>query len=171
MNLGMSRNFGFVDLEHLTFPATLRVDYIRVYQDPDNVNIGCDPPDFPTKAYIDQYVDVYNYSAWTCELTTIYSGTLKHIRTHCLRRGSMTTTRPSRGTNLSKGAATPEIGLSCRYPRYHLLCAVVLLEREFPLDGFPAAGCSCVHCRIVFSLYNICYLLVRACGRLSVWNM
>lgn len=54
----MSRNFGFVDLEHLVFPTTMRVDWIRVYQDPDNINIGCDPPDFPTAAYIDQYVDL-----------------------------------------------------------------------------------------------------------------
>lgn len=53
MNLGMSQNFGFVDVEHLTFPATMRVDWIRVYQDPSALNIGCDPPDFPTKAYID----------------------------------------------------------------------------------------------------------------------
>lgn len=56
MNLGLSENFGFVDYEHLVFPAELRVDWIRVYQDPNNINIGCDPPDFPTKAYIDEYV-------------------------------------------------------------------------------------------------------------------
>ena len=56
-NLGMSTNFGFVDLDHLTFPATMKVDYIRVYQDPDNINIGCDPDDFPTAAYINEYVD------------------------------------------------------------------------------------------------------------------
>ena len=55
MNLGMSTNFGTVDLEHLTFPTTMKVDYIRVYQDPDNINIGCDPPDFPTAAYINEY--------------------------------------------------------------------------------------------------------------------
>lgn len=65
MNLGMSRNFGFVDLDHLTFPATLRVDYIRVYQDPDNVNIGCDPPDFPTAAYIEEYVNIYAHDGST----------------------------------------------------------------------------------------------------------
>ena len=53
-NLGMSSNFGFVDLDHLTFPTTMKVDWIRVYQDPDNVNIGCDPPDFPTAAYINE---------------------------------------------------------------------------------------------------------------------
>ena len=53
-NLGMSSNFGFVDLDHLTFPTTMKVDWIRVYQDPDNINIGCDPPDFPTAAYINE---------------------------------------------------------------------------------------------------------------------
>ena len=55
-NLGMSTNFGTVDLEHLTFPATMKIDYIRVYQDPDNINYGCDPDDFPTEAYINTYV-------------------------------------------------------------------------------------------------------------------
>jgi beta-glucan synthesis-associated protein KRE6 len=52
----MSENFGFVDLTHLTFPTTMRVDYIRVYQPKGSVNIGCDPEDFPTEAYINQYV-------------------------------------------------------------------------------------------------------------------
>ena len=56
MNLGMSYNFGQVDLTQIPFPVHLRVDYIRVYQDPDNINIGCDPPDFPTAAYINEYV-------------------------------------------------------------------------------------------------------------------
>lgn len=51
-NLGMSTNFGTVDLEHLTFPTTMRIDYIRVYQDPNHINYGCDPDDFPTEAYI-----------------------------------------------------------------------------------------------------------------------
>lgn len=52
----MSTNFGAIDFDHLTFPTTLRIDYIRVYQDPTAINIGCDPPDFPTTAYINQYV-------------------------------------------------------------------------------------------------------------------
>jgi beta-glucan synthesis-associated protein KRE6 len=50
----MSENFGFVDLDHLSFPATLKIDWIRVYQRTDSVNIGCDPADFPTAAYINQ---------------------------------------------------------------------------------------------------------------------
>ncbi len=31
-NLGMSTNFGDVDLDHLTFPAIMSIDWIRVYQ-------------------------------------------------------------------------------------------------------------------------------------------
>lgn len=52
----MSRNFGDVDLVHLQFPAIMRIDYIRVYQPKNAINIGCDPKNFPTAAYINQYV-------------------------------------------------------------------------------------------------------------------
>lgn len=58
-NLGMSTNFGAIDFDHLSFPSTLRVDYIRVYQDPNAINIGCDPPDFPTSAYIKEFVSIH----------------------------------------------------------------------------------------------------------------
>ncbi|THH34124.1 hypothetical protein EUX98_g167 [Antrodiella citrinella] len=67
MNLGMSTNFGPVDLEHLPFPVTMKVDYVRVYQDPDQINYGCDPKDFPTEAYINQYIEAYtnpNLTTW-----------------------------------------------------------------------------------------------------------
>lgn len=57
-NLGMSHAFGAVDLDHLTFPTTMRIDYIRVYQPKDAINIGCDPADFPTADYIDTYVPI-----------------------------------------------------------------------------------------------------------------
>lgn len=56
MNLGMSTNFGPVDLINLPFPAHMRVDYIRVYQPEDEINIGCNPKDFPTEDYINQWV-------------------------------------------------------------------------------------------------------------------
>jgi beta-glucanase (GH16 family) len=56
MNLGMSTNFGTVDLAHLPFPVHMRVDYIRVYQPSNARNIGCDPKDFPTADYINTYV-------------------------------------------------------------------------------------------------------------------
>jgi beta-glucanase (GH16 family) len=54
MNLGMSFNYGAVDLQHLVFPTTMRVDWIRVYQPENETNIGCDPKNFPTAAYIDK---------------------------------------------------------------------------------------------------------------------
>ncbi|KAF7377691.1 Beta-glucan synthesis-associated protein [Mycena sanguinolenta] len=66
-NLGMSTNFGTVDLEHLTFPTTLKLDWVRVYQYPDQINIGCDPEDFPTQAYINTYAEAYsnpNLTTW-----------------------------------------------------------------------------------------------------------
>ncbi|KAF8181436.1 beta-glucan synthesis-associated protein-domain-containing protein [Mycena galopus ATCC 62051] len=67
MNLGLSENFGFIDFEHLTFPAVMRVDYVRVYQDPDNVQVGCNPADYPTAEYINQYMQAYtdaNLTTW-----------------------------------------------------------------------------------------------------------
>jgi beta-glucanase (GH16 family) len=70
MNLGMSENVGTVDLEHLTFPTTMRVDWIRVYQPKDAINIGCDPTDFPTEAYINQYIEAYtnpNLTTWVSD--------------------------------------------------------------------------------------------------------
>ncbi|KAH9944284.1 beta-glucan synthesis-associated protein [Epithele typhae] len=67
MNLGISENFGTVDYDNLQFPSTMRVDWIRVYQEPGNINIGCDPDDFPTAAYIAEYSEAYsnpNLTTW-----------------------------------------------------------------------------------------------------------
>ncbi|TFK48197.1 glycoside hydrolase family 16 protein [Heliocybe sulcata] len=68
INLGMSTSFtGFVDTEHIPFPATMKVDYVRVYQPKDSINVGCDPEDFPTQAYINQYMEAYtnpNLTTW-----------------------------------------------------------------------------------------------------------
>jgi len=58
-NLGLSLNFGPIDMDHLTFPATMSIDWIRVYQPKNAINIGCDPRDFPTAAYIQTYVGVF----------------------------------------------------------------------------------------------------------------
>ncbi|KAI0660810.1 beta-glucan synthesis-associated [Cubamyces menziesii] len=68
MNLGMSYNFGDVDLDHLPFPVHMRVDYVRVYQPSNAINYGCDPPDYPTQAYINQYIEAYtnpNLTTWS----------------------------------------------------------------------------------------------------------
>ncbi|KAI0651922.1 glycoside hydrolase family 16 protein [Trametes meyenii] len=67
-NLGISMNFGGnIDFDQLRFPSTLRVDWIRVYQDPNRINIGCDPEDFPTAEYIKAYKEAYsnpNLTTW-----------------------------------------------------------------------------------------------------------
>lgn len=66
-NLGMSTSFGGLDTTLLTFPATMSIDWIRVYQPTGQKNIGCDPPNFPTAAYIAEYSDAYanpNLTIW-----------------------------------------------------------------------------------------------------------
>ena len=66
----MSYNFGPIDLAHIPFPVHLRIDYIRVYQPAGAINIGCDPPEYPTAAYIEQYAEAYtnpNLTTWTGE--------------------------------------------------------------------------------------------------------
>lgn len=49
LNVGSSANFGYVDWKGLTWPNTMSVDWVRVYQDPNNINVGCDPPDVSKK--------------------------------------------------------------------------------------------------------------------------
>ena len=43
------------DFKHLTFPAKLYVDYVRVYQEESVRNgVTCDPPSHPTSDYINK---------------------------------------------------------------------------------------------------------------------
>ncbi|CAM0135235.1 unnamed protein product [Umbelopsis sp. WA50703] len=52
LNFGMSTAFGPVNVNALTFPAYMYVDYIRLYQSPDRISLDCDPEDYPTGDYI-----------------------------------------------------------------------------------------------------------------------
>ncbi|KAL1752846.1 beta-glucan synthesis-associated [Schizophyllum commune] len=81
MNLGMSKNFGEVDLDHLTFPTTMSIDYIRVYQPSDRINIGCDPPGFPTSAYIEQNP---NLTTWVDDYKQVIPGN-RHVACSSMR--------------------------------------------------------------------------------------
>ncbi|KAJ1734018.1 hypothetical protein LPJ61_001288 [Coemansia biformis] len=66
MNLGVSEGFSFVD-PGLEFPAKMYVDYVRLYQDPDNIRLSCDPPDRPTGKYIQSHPRAYynaNLTLW-----------------------------------------------------------------------------------------------------------
>jgi len=67
-NLGMSPNFQPPDFQDLVFPTTMMIDWVRVYQPKNAVNVGCDPQDFPTAAYINEYIEAYtnpNLTTWT----------------------------------------------------------------------------------------------------------
>ena len=48
-----------------TFPAEMRVDYVRVYQRRGETNIGCNPENYPTADYINRHMDVYK-GEWLC---------------------------------------------------------------------------------------------------------
>ncbi|KAG7664123.1 uncharacterized protein J8A68_002377 [[Candida] subhashii] len=60
MNLGLSNNWAYIDWPSIQFPVTMRIDYVRVYQPENSVNVGCDPDDFPTFNYIQQHLNIYS---------------------------------------------------------------------------------------------------------------
>ena len=69
LNFGMSTGFSPLNLTGLAplMPATMRFDYIRVYQDPNSELVTCDPPGWETTAYINDHYDVYtnpNVTRW-----------------------------------------------------------------------------------------------------------
>lgn len=71
MNFGMSDGFSAINYTGIgpLLPAHMRLDYIRIYQDPsnDNMVMGCDPPGYETTAYINNHRDVYynqNITSW-----------------------------------------------------------------------------------------------------------
>ncbi|KAF8514413.1 beta-glucan synthesis-associated protein-domain-containing protein [Gautieria morchelliformis] len=48
-------------------PADLLIDYVRIYQQTDKRNVGCDPQAYPTGAYIAQHLQAYtnpNLTSW-----------------------------------------------------------------------------------------------------------
>jgi beta-glucanase (GH16 family) len=69
MNFGMSNSFAQVFLADLAklMPATMRFDYIRIYQDPTEKSVTCDPVGYPTTDYIKNHPEPYanpNLTLW-----------------------------------------------------------------------------------------------------------
>ncbi|ORY00645.1 concanavalin A-like lectin/glucanase [Basidiobolus meristosporus CBS 931.73] len=60
MNLGLSDGFSPIQYDKLVFPSIMRIDYVRLYQNPKRINIGCNPDDFPTSKYINKHWNAYN---------------------------------------------------------------------------------------------------------------
>ncbi|PWN49194.1 beta-glucan synthesis-associated [Violaceomyces palustris] len=71
INLAISDGFQQIDWTTMSFPAQLKVDYVRVYQrDGEKERISCDPPDHPTSDYIERHLDIYyneNYTIYPQE--------------------------------------------------------------------------------------------------------
>ncbi|KAF6743438.1 beta-glucan synthesis-associated protein-domain-containing protein [Ephemerocybe angulata] len=67
LNLGMSPNWQDVVESSMMFPGEMLVDYVRVYQRKNEINVGCDPKGYPTKKYIDDHLEAYqnvNMTLW-----------------------------------------------------------------------------------------------------------
>eukprot|EP00968_Pinguiococcus_pyrenoidosus_P027658 scaffold7397_cov277-Pinguiococcus_pyrenoidosus.AAC.3 len=62
---GMCKAFERADLDQEDDGARFLVDYVRIYQDPDDSRhtVGCDPPDFPTRRYIQAHALRYAAAA------------------------------------------------------------------------------------------------------------
>lgn len=68
-NFGMSNSFAAINLKEIgkDLPATMRVDYIRIYQPEDNQIMTCDPDGYPTTDYIRTHPEPYanpNLTDW-----------------------------------------------------------------------------------------------------------
>jgi len=69
MNLGMSPTFATLNFTGLgpLLPATMRFDYIRIYQDPNSQSVTCDPEGYETTPYISAHYNAYtnpNLTTW-----------------------------------------------------------------------------------------------------------
>ncbi|USP80931.1 glycoside hydrolase family 16 protein [Curvularia clavata] len=68
-NFGMSNSFAAIQWEEIKkdLPATMRIDYIRIYQPEDNQIVTCDPDGYPTTDYIKKHPEAYanpNLTDW-----------------------------------------------------------------------------------------------------------
>ncbi|KAF3402298.1 Beta-glucan synthesis-associated protein [Talaromyces pinophilus] len=74
LNFGMSPSFAMLNWTGLaeTWPATMRVDYIRIYQDPNEISVTCDPAGYGTTEYIKQHAKAYHNSNLTLWSQTGY---------------------------------------------------------------------------------------------------
>lgn len=67
LNLGISDSWTWIDWDHLSFPAVMRVDYVRLYQKEGEEMVTCDPPGFETTEYIKKHKKAYtnvNLTKW-----------------------------------------------------------------------------------------------------------
>lgn len=68
LNLGISGAWGAMDIAHLLFPTVMHIDYVRIYQKPEDTSITCDPPGYPTTEFIANHGVAYNNPNLTVSL-------------------------------------------------------------------------------------------------------
>ena len=61
LNLGMGSSFAYIDEPAIDalMPATMRVDWIRIYQADGRGEMTCDPEGYPTTSYIKDHPKAY----------------------------------------------------------------------------------------------------------------
>ena len=69
MNFGMSTGFSQLNLTGIAtlLPATMRFDYVRIYQPSGSKSITCDPDGYETTGYIKNHMEAYtnpNKTQW-----------------------------------------------------------------------------------------------------------
>lgn len=69
MNFGMSDTFAPLNWTGLAplLPATMRFDYVRIYQKEGETSVTCDPPGMETTNYIANHLEAYtnpNFTRW-----------------------------------------------------------------------------------------------------------
>jgi beta-glucanase (GH16 family) len=67
LNLGISKNWAYIDFPAINFPVQFEIDYVRIYQPPNATSITCDPENYPTYDYIENHriaYDIWNYTLW-----------------------------------------------------------------------------------------------------------
>ena len=65
LNLGISENWVAINWTAVSFPAIMRVDYVRIYQKEGEENVTCDPPGYETTEYIKNHAEAYNNPNYT----------------------------------------------------------------------------------------------------------
>jgi beta-glucanase (GH16 family) len=60
LNLGISGSWSEILISDLLFPTVMHIDYVRLYQKPDQTSVTCDPPGYPTTEYISAHPEPYN---------------------------------------------------------------------------------------------------------------
>ncbi|KAK4547870.1 hypothetical protein LTR36_010589 [Oleoguttula mirabilis] len=84
VNFGLSNGFASLNMSGLgpLMPATMRLDYIRIYQDEDG-EMGCDPEGYETTAYIAAHPEPYANANLTTWADTAYTRPLNSFVDGC----------------------------------------------------------------------------------------